>query len=507
MKLGLCEYRQVIVPACDTLNSNTVRLLKEFMSVGGKVYTFKHHLPTRVDGRPADLSFLSECEDISLPNVYCKFNYDQPLRLVSCDGVSIDLDSIRAEVRITEFGRLIYITNLTDCDFGRFSVSLDGCERLGKLDISTLEISPLNGRRTERGADVYVNIMGSDSVLLCEYGAPDFLPYEYPKLPNVIKLDSPFVAEAPEENMLTLDRVQVSLDGGEFSELRPIERVRDELLSSRYKGRVTLRFPFNVKSLPGKLRVITEPFGSDSFKVNGIDVRLSDERIIDRDFRVTDIAPMCRAGENLIDITLDYYQRDYVYYVLYGGVSESLRNCLAFDTEIECIYLTGDFALDMKAEDFTPAENNAFIYDPEKGMSIVAPKIKLNPENIVTEGYPFYCGKLTASAQYTYKKGDATVLRLTGRFATARVSVNGKEVGKLLFSSYIDLGEYLTEGVNTVTVTVCNSYRNLFGPHHREPAEPLAVSPRTFSYEKMWKNGRCELYNSRYAFVRFGIDR
>ena len=24
--------------------------------------------------------------------------------------------------------------------------------------------------------------------------------------------------------------------------------------------------------------------------------------------------------------------------------------------------------------------------------------------------------------------------------------------------------------------------------------------------EKMWKNGECELYNSRYAFVRFGID-
>ena len=52
-----------------------------------------------------------------------------------------------------------------------------------------------------------------------------------------------------------------------------------------------------------------------------------------------------KAGKNELVFELDYYQDDYVYYVLYGGVSESLRNCLNFDTEIESVYLYGDFSV------------------------------------------------------------------------------------------------------------------------------------------------------------------
>jgi hypothetical protein len=173
---------------------------------------------------------------------------------------------------------------------------------------------------------------------------------------------------------------------------------------------------------------------------------------------------------------------------------------------IECVYLMGDFALDMKREDFTPKENNAFTYEPERGMALIRPAESPDAENIVLDGYPFYAGELVLKSGYTYRKGDATVLRLTGRFATAHVSVNGREAGKLIFSSYLDLSEHLAEGENVITVTLKNSYRNLMGPHHRSPAEPLSVSPRTFSFEKMWKNGECPDYRSRYAFVRYGID-
>ena len=192
--------------------------------------------------------------------------------------------------------------------------------------------------------------------------------------------------------------------------------------------------------------------------------------------------------------------------MLSGGVSESLRNCLVFDTEIENIYLVGSFALDMNKEDFAAEENNAYVYDTEKGMALVKQKDSIDVSNIVTDGYAFYAGKINMSACLNYKQGDPTVLRLKGRYATAHVKVNGEEAGVLLFSEYLDLAEYLKEGENTVTVTLCNSYRNLLGPHHREIAEPLSVSPRVFSFEKRWKNGECAEYQSRYAFVRYGID-
>jgi len=509
IKIGLCEYKTVIVPACDTLNSSTVRLLKEFIAGGGKVYSYKGRLPSRIDGRKADLSCLAECEDLSLPDVWRRFVDAQPVRIVFCSGNVLDaanLDSVRVTVRKTEYGRLVYITNLTDSDLGVYKVALDGCRGVGKLDISTLEVTAVNGRLTEGGADVIIRLNGSESVMLCEYEAPEFLPFEYPESPRFITLDEPFKTEPIKNNMLTLDRARVTLEGGETTEPRPVERIRDELLSSRYKGRLTMTFPFEVRDIPNSLRLITEPCHGKRITVNGTEIAVGDESAIDPLFRVTDIAPYCKRGENTVEVTADYYQRDYVYYVLYGGVSESLRNCLVFDTEIENVYLVGDFALDMKHEDFEPKDNNAFTYESEKGMALITPHGSPNAENIVLDGYPFYAGEIRLVGRYTYKNGDPTMLPLTGRFATAHVYVNGKEAGKILFSSYIDLSGFLAEGENTVTVILKNSYRNLLGPHHREPAEPLSVSPRTFSFEKMWNNGECADCRSRYAFVRYGID-
>ena len=71
---------------------------------------------------------------------------------------------------------------------------------------------------------------------------------------------------------------------------------------------------------------------------------------------------------------------------------------------------------------------------------------------------------------------------------------------------YAEITSKLREGENELTVTLCNSYRNLMGPHHGETVEPLSVSPKTFSFEKNWENGRCDTFNEGYSFVRFGID-
>ena len=195
-----------------------------------------------------------------------------------------------------------------------------------------------------------------------------------------------------------------------------------------------------------------------------------------------------------------------MYDVLYGSGTETLRNSLVFDTEIENIYLRGSFALDMAKEDFSVEANNAYRYDPERGMALIRQKSSIDITNLVTDGYPFYCGELTAEALLDYRSGDATVLRLTGRYSTVCVEVNGRKVRKGLFDEYVDIAEYLQEGENTVTVSLCNNYRNLLGPHHSTEVESMSVSPLTFSMEKRWEGGRCPLYDGRYSFVRFGID-
>ncbi len=97
------------------------------------------------------------------------------------------------------------------------------------------------------------------------------------------------------------------------------------------------------------------------------------------------------------------------------------------------------------------------------------------------------------------------MLHLPGRWAVCAVSVNGTPVGEMMFSQYLDLSPYLTEGENDIALDLCNSNRNLMGPHHRHDPEPYAVGPGTFSFEKEWNGRICPAYTSRYAFVRFGI--
>jgi len=123
----------------------------------------------------------------------------------------------------------------------------------------------------------------------------------------------------------------------------------------------------------------------------------------------------------------------------------------------------------------------------------------------VQSGFPFYAGEMPLTFSYAYSKGLPTVLNLDGRFATAEVMVNGVAVGTMLFKTTMDLADYLQEGENTITVTLCNSMRNAMGPHHREDPEPYSVGPYTFSFEKGWNGRNCAGYVEWYAFVRYGL--
>ncbi|MGM9682272.1 MAG: hypothetical protein ACI3XQ_01610, partial [Eubacteriales bacterium] len=101
--------------------------------------------------------------------------------------------------------------------------------------------------------------------------------------------------------------------------------------------------------------------------------------------------------------------------------------------------------------------------------------------------------------------GDPTRIRLNGRFAVSRVAINGHEVGVSLFSDVYELAPYLVCGANELTVSICVSARNLFGPHHRDEPETAFVTPRKFSFENEWDQGECPAYRGDYSFIRTGI--
>jgi hypothetical protein len=323
--------------------------------------------------------------------------------------------------------------------------------------------------------------------------------------PKPVVLDGSFRFSVRPENMINLDYAQISYDGVNFEHNRPVMHIKDLLFRSRYKGQLWLKYNFSIDTLPSSLSVAVEPLAYTAFKVNGTDVLLSDKWWLDRSFKTADIISYVKKGVNEITMSIDYFQCDYVYYVLYGGVSESLRNCLSFDVEIESIYLTGGFEVATDRSRFTPSERHSILYDGS--FAIKEQKDEIDVSDIVTDGYPFFGGAIEVTTEYNYTIGGGTELYVTGRFAVCVLTVNGSEAGRLMFTDHCDLRKYLHEGKNVIGLKLYNSNRNLLGPHHRHDPEPYGVGPNTFSFEKEWKGEECPGYVSRYAFVRFGIDR
>ena len=495
IRVGLCTYDYVVVPSFDTIDASTAALLREFLANGGHVWCYGEG-PTRIDGKTADLSWLES--NTTFEEIACAA--EVKLNAANREG-------FRQMVRNTNAGKLVYLVNLGDAAVDGAEITVDGVSGMVEIDLDTLQAKPVCGKAEDGKFVIYADFAYSEAHLYIESDEVAPLCHAAEKDTRAITPDCAYtLAELP-ENQLTIDHFAISFDGGKtYSEQRPLECIRDRLLRDRYQGAVTLRAVFSVETLPASLRLVTEPLAGAVYTINGQDLTPGCDWWLDRSFRATDILPYVRVGENEITVSFDYRQRDYVYYVLYGGVSESLRNCLVFDTEIECMYLTGHFAL-KTADAFEDGVRCSCVYNNTAFALVGQEEIPFDASNVVRCGYPFFAGTMKLKTAYTYKPGMPTVLSVGGRYAIAEVSVNGQMAGMLMFTDRIDLADDLQEGENEITVALTNSNRNLMGPHHGHDPEPWGVGPWTFSMENGWdENNRCGAYVDRYAFVRFGID-
>ena len=491
IRVGKCTYRYVVIPVCETLDSSTVALLRTYLSQGGKVCVLGDH-PSRVDGRISDLSFLQSnltYEDLKKASGVT----------VSSNGAGVPL---HMQLRKGETGRMIFLANTSPNGYRNTEIRVENCQGLMELSIDTLSLHPLKGKCNADGSvTVLYDFEDSASCLLVECEA-DFLPFEKSREQRSISLPNTFRLLEASENALLMDRAKVSLNGGAYSELYSWSRIRDELLSDRFEGRIDLRYSFKIKTTPSSLRLVAEPIKGMTVTVNGRAVALESDGRIDPRFLGADILPFVKAGENDVVVSFDYAQRQEVYDVLYGGGSETLRNCLTFDAEIEPIYLFGDFRVYSEGE---WTSDQPGIWRNAGEFYLDAAKETVNLTDFNRDGFVFFRGTVRASTTFAYRSGDSTTLTLGGRFATCGVEINGKDLGVQIFSDTFELAPYLHEGENMITLTLCFSNRNLFGPHHRMTAEPHFVGPNNFTFEKCWKNGYCERFREDYSFVKWGF--
>ena len=493
--VGKCTYDYIVIPSFETIDSTTYALVKEFIENGGKVWCFGE-VPTRIDGKINDTSLIKNT---------IEFDSIKAAASVKVTGKNGEnLKDFRVNVRNTEYGKLIYVLNLSLDTLERVNIKVENAENIIEIGVMDLDKKAVEGVKDENSFKVVSDFAPVESKVFLVNNEIPATEVKEKEEKKYIKLNNNFKFKEIPENALTIDKFMVAKNGGEFSEVRPIERIRDNLLRERFEGTLSLKAEFTVKDIPQELILTVEPNKGAEYTVNGEKIEIDGEWKLDRLFKTKDIAKLVKEGKNEIVITLPYFQRDYVYYVLYGGVSESLRNCLVFDTEIECIYLFGKFRVNTPGV-FVKSVKESHIYFSDRFI-IEKPTENIDVNNIVTDGYPFFAGEVSFKTELDYKKGDPTVLKLNGRFSVAKVEVNGEFADNLMFKYETDLAKFLKEGKNEVVITLINARRNLLGVHHCYDPEPYGVGPGTFSMENQWKDEICMAYFNRYSFVRFGFD-
>ena len=540
IRIGCCTYEAVIVPFTYSLDKSTCELLKTYIENGGKVWLY-HDVPERVDGEVVELPWLHST--MSLDDI-------KALRDVVIEKEGNNVLQLRKMTRLldeTGEKRLVYITNIREEALEHITVTLPA-GNWASYNMMTKELKPVCGVEEDgkikltlsfTEGESYVFVCGeamqeidmqsdsskqqvmSDEIVSLEKQGVENCVVEKQVITNTendlknidssesqkdtfIKIPDIVALAKPVENCLTLDTAALSKDGVKYEEPLAIVGIRDNLLREKYEGDVYLKFTYQVEDIPTKLRFAIEPMYEQVW-VNGTEVVPDKEKYwFDKSFATADISALTKQGMNEIVVRVYHKQRDYVYYVLYGDgdITESLRNCLSFDVEIESMYLLGEFGLRCDGT-FTERQHRSVTYEGE--FVLVKQPETVSSYDVVQSGFPFYAGEMPLTFSYAYSKGLPTVLNLDGRFATAEVTVNGVAVGTMLFKTTMDLADYLQEGENMVAVTLCNSMRNAMGPHHRDDPEPYSVGPYTFSFEKGWDGRNCAAYMEWYAFVRYGL--
>ena len=457
LKVGNCVYDKLIIPDMESVSAYAYRLLMQY---SGKLLLMGEL--THIDGVRQKVSL---CSNTTMEELIS-------LRQIPffCEDTNTVLTARKGEI-----GDFLFLQNISSKESSDLHLE-EIAPYYCRLDLEQLEISPIAQMVTLKPWEGMILLRDASTCLPVSKETEE-------------DITDSFAVTDISENYLVLDRVSISKDGVNYSEVLPVPGCFELLLRENYRGKLFVRHTFTVKDVV-PLKLMMERNALLSATVNGQNITLKRSGF-DVNFVEADITDAVKVGENVFTYTLDFYQHEGVHFALFDPMAtESLRNCLYFDTSIENVYLTGSFTLDqqmsiMKAEKHLPITSRMYEY-----------------------GYPFFNGELTLTGSLYWDGEKQVMLEIAGRYQTAEVSLNGRKTHFVL-DDRKDITRHLLPGVNTVTVTLRSSLRNLFGPHHfKLNPEPTGVSPDQFEFRGQWEQGKtAKYYTPNYHFVPFGADK
>ncbi len=523
--IGSMQYEAVILPDMTELRSTTLDLLMDFIQQGGKVIN-TGRFPQYIDGHQGHenqrASLQSQCVDIPTDQLArCLADVVPPRVILQGEN-----GTIWSHCRSTQNGSLILLYNTDRTESQTFTLA---SQWLGS-DIVLWDPSQGQcfGLDIDSSDDCVELSLAPSSMVWLSTGdlsqqARSVTPYSLPPSTRpLVELKNKWKGQRLTPNAITLDFARYSTDNGvSFSDPEPVIGIFDRLNKQQYNGPLTLAYSFITDFPPNQIQLsIEQPDLYSSIQINGQDVTFSTNTyFIDHQFPVATVTEWVQPGRNEIQLQCDFKHR----------VDDSRIATERYGTEIESIYLLGDFAVQAAQVETTYEsqrnQTGQFQPRPVHGLS----QFSLTQErsqfdsDLTLEGYPFFAGEFELQQSFTIESLNDE--RYFIEFPNCEainilVKVNGQDIGMLSWAPYqLEITDALISGENQVTLTLVNSLRNLLGPHHQQRAELTRVGPYSFKGtggfpdprgDKNWEDLRLtdaplRLWTDTYTHIPFGF--
>ena len=525
LRIGEMTYHTVILPGFLTIRPTTLALLEEFAAQGGNVIVCGGY-PAYVDGVPDTLEGLRSCSvalDYPELSAWLDAHLDRTFRLEGRGS-----STVWTHLRQVDGGRTLQLSNTSRMNSVRIRVALDWPVRHPAL------LDPLNGEclsvpMSDNGSFELELAPAQTWVLLdTDRAVPYDGEYRLPGTRTPIRTLEGWTCRCLDPNALPLDFAEWSTDGGAtWNGPEPVLAIyfRFHDGAAHYDGPMLLRYSFDVQTLPDRCSLTVEqPWMYKTVTLNGHALHFGDDWYVDRYFRTADVASYLKAGRNEVLLSLDFV----------NPIPTSVDPVARYGTEIENLFLVGDFAVEAALAADQPTEtwrNRNPILNPKPmparfqygSFSLVADADA--PEGDFTrQGHPFYAGRLICKGVLNLaERKDSVRYKIAFpkvEAITVGVKVNGTQLPTVFCSPWeTDVTDVLKAGENEIELTLTGSLRNLLGPLHCVGGEFSMLGPATFSGRDSWPNaepgdndwfdlrktGKTRLWRDDYFCVPFGL--
>jgi hypothetical protein len=479
--VGQMPYRAVVIPPATTLRRSTVDLLRSFLAEGGLVIA-QRPTPHLLEGEPAAEVLPSGVQVIDPGRAPLKAALDGalPPDIALTDGA----EEVLYHHRRDGDTEILFLCNTSLEREITTTVTLPGEGSLEEWDAVTGRVSPLAATVGQgcTSATLTFPPVGSHLLVLRRGHKATAIasPAASARPDHIVHLGGPWAFHRSDPNSLTLDHCAYRSGDEPWSKEMPVWKVQRAL---RYLGAgapFALRYTFSAARDLGHCELVLETPERYSIFVNGQKAPQQDLGYWrDISFRRVDISHLVRAGDNEIMLT----------------------GTFADDMELESVYLIGDFGVSARFLRFEGSLNGQ-TFNAFGGPFILGDeRDALSPGDFVAEGYPFFAGAITLTAEFDLplERVARGALQLQGLNAiVADVTLNGEGLGQVVWRPHrLPTGNALKPGRNRLEVKLVNSLRNLLGPHHTKGGDGLWVGPAEFSDETRWTDD--------YVLVPFGL--